>query len=102
MFEAYCDLKNGGYTVLQRRIDDHHQSSKYDTIDFNREWAEYLMSNIILWAGLDKTHTMTGNGIYGTHLHIYNESFENESREAMYSSALHFSCFRNIITDDTL
>ena len=68
--------------MFQRRVDN--------TVDFYREWDEYVIGfgdlTTNLWAGLDKIHPMTGNGMYDTELHVYMESFENESREAMYSS----------------
>ena len=78
-FQAYC---SGGWTVFQRRVDD--------TVDFYRGWDEYvtgfgdLTGN--LWEGLDKIHAMAGNALYNTQLHVYMESFEDESREVMYSS----------------
>ena len=78
-FQAYC---SEGWTVFQRRVDD--------TVDFRREWDDYVAGfghlEANYWAGLDKIHAMTGNDIYDTELQVNMESFENESATAMYSS----------------
>ncbi len=81
-FEAFCDMTKdcGGWTVFQRRVDD--------SVDFYRNWTEYsagfgdLEGN--LWIGLDKLHAMTA--AYSTELHVYINTFENESAWAQYSS----------------
>ena len=79
-FEAFCDMTNGGWTVIQRRVDG--------SVDFYRGWEEYvagfgdLCGN--LWAGLDKIHTLTAE--YDVELYVYMESFEDESRFAQYNS----------------
>ena len=32
-FDAYCDMTNGGWTIIQRRMDN--------SVDFYRGWADY-------------------------------------------------------------
>ena len=70
----------GGWTVFQRRIDG--------SVDFYRNWTSYvagfgdLEGN--LWIGLDKLHAMTA--AYDTELHIYMDTFEEESAFAHYDS----------------
>ena len=68
----------GGWTVFQRRVDE--------LVDFYRNWAAYvtgfgdLEGN--LWVGLDKLHAMTA--AYNTELHVYMDTFEEESAWALY------------------
>ncbi|XP_071836915.1 uncharacterized protein [Apostichopus japonicus] len=61
-FEVYCDnsLENGGWTVLQRRLDG--------SIDFNRKWEEYeagfgFLSNEF-WLGNDRIAYLTNQRTY--------------------------------------
>ena len=69
----------GGWTVFQRRVDN--------TTDFYRNYANYtegfgdLEGNF--WAGLDHLHALTS--ISDTELHIYMDTFDNETYVARYS-----------------
>ena len=79
---AYCDMSNGGWTVIQRRVDD--------SVDFYRGWSDYvagfgdLTGNF--WAGLDRIHIMTSGS--STELHVSMETFEGETAIAHYTSFL--------------
>ncbi|XP_071837781.1 uncharacterized protein [Apostichopus japonicus] len=61
-FEVYCDnsLENGGWTVLQRRLDG--------SIDFNRKWEEYEAGFGFLlnefWLGNDRIAYLTNQRTY--------------------------------------
>ncbi|KAJ8315360.1 hypothetical protein KUTeg_007510, partial [Tegillarca granosa] len=54
-FDAYCDMKNGGWTVIQRRL--------YGDVSFDRNWATYAEGFGNLkgdhWLGLKKIHELT-------------------------------------------
>lgn len=54
-FQVYCDMKNGGWTVFQRRMDGSE--------NFNRDWANYVegFGNRTgeYWLGLDRLHCLT-------------------------------------------
>jgi ficolin len=54
-FDAYCDMTDGGWTVIQRRVNG--------TLDFNKGWAEFVAGFGDLtgnyWAGLDRMHALT-------------------------------------------
>ncbi|XP_053397716.1 fibrinogen-like protein A isoform X1 [Mercenaria mercenaria] len=57
-FFVYCDMTNGGWTVIQRRIDG--------KVNFYRPWADYVNGFGDLdgshWLGLEKIHRLTGDG----------------------------------------
>ena len=54
-FEVYCDMADGGWTVIQRRVDK--------TVDFDRGMADYVAGfgdpTGNFWAGLDNIHYLT-------------------------------------------
>ena len=77
-FEVYCDMSNGGWTVIQRRVDS--------SVSFDRNYTEYvngfgdLPGN--MWLGLDKIHAITYAGV---ELKVTMESFnEGDSAYADY------------------
>jgi ficolin len=78
-FQAFCDMTNGGWTVIQRRVDD--------SVDFYRGWADYVTGFGDMcgnwWAGLENIHAMTSCG--SAELWVTMESFEGENAEARYS-----------------
>ena len=57
-FGVYCDMTDGGWTVIQRRIDG--------TVNFTRTWDEYLRGfgdfNGEYWLGLEKIYRLTKDG----------------------------------------
>ena len=54
-FSVYCDMKNGGWIVIQRRMDGSE--------NFYRNWADYVAGFGQLrgehWLGLEKIHCLT-------------------------------------------
>ena len=79
-FQVYCDMKNGGWTVFQRRQDN--------SVDFYRGWEDYSTGFGDLegnhWLGLEKLYLLTSEG--NSELLVTMETFEGESAEARYSS----------------
>lgn len=57
-FSVFCDMTNGGWTMIQRRQDGR--------ADFRRNWTEYVQGFGDLegdhWLGLDKIHRLTHGG----------------------------------------
>ncbi|XP_060585390.1 angiopoietin-related protein 7-like [Ruditapes philippinarum] len=57
-FLVYCDMKNGGWTVIQRRIDGR--------VSFYRPWDGYVSGfgdlDGSFWLGLEKIHRLTRDG----------------------------------------
>lgn len=74
-FRVYCDMANGGWTVIQRRQDS--------GVSFYRPWDEYVKGFGDIdgdhWLGLDKIHRLSkaGSQIY-FHMETYDGSFEYE------------------------
>ena len=60
-FDVYCDMTNGGWTIIQRRI---------DTTDFYKGWADYVAGfgdlSGSMWLGLDKIHRLTTTAVHLT------------------------------------
>ena len=82
-FTVFCDmdLLGGGWTVIQRRIDD--------TLDFRCNWKEYRNGfgdfNKNFWLGLNKIKRITDTDSY--ELYIGLESFSHsDTRHAKYGS----------------
>ena len=65
------DLENGGWTVIQRRVDD--------GVDFYRGWDDYATGfgnlNGSFWLGNERIHELTQACDNGAKLYIYLESF---------------------------
>ena len=79
-FLASCDMSNGRWTIIQKRVDG--------STDFHRGWSEYvagfgdLCTNF--WMGLDNIHAITSH--QPMELLVTMETFEDEAAEAHYSS----------------
>jgi len=75
---AYCDMENGGWTVIQRRVDD--------TVDFYRDWIEYERGfgdpNGNFWLGLKSIHLLT---LQSAELMVTIENFNGEVFKALYA-----------------
>lgn len=56
-FPVYCDMTNGGWTVIQRRVDG--------TVNFDRVWVEYARGfgnlSTDFWLGLRYIHQLASN-----------------------------------------
>ncbi|XP_064393816.1 uncharacterized protein LOC135341231 [Halichondria panicea] len=82
-FTVFCDmtLLGGGWTVIQRRIDD--------SLNFNRKYRSYqngfgdFFENF--WLGLEKMHQLT-HGIENMELHVGLESFNGDNAFARFSN----------------
>ena len=79
-FNVYCDMKNGGWTVFQRRRDGSE--------DFYRNWADYVagFGNLKreFWLGLDHIHCLT-SAAPRTELRVDLADFEGNYKYAQYS-----------------
>ena len=79
-FQVFCDMTNGGWTVIQQRVDD--------SVSFNRNWAEYEEGfgepSGNFWAGLQHMHSLT-NSTYGTELVITVETSDGAVYKAKYN-----------------
>ena len=82
-FTVFCDmtLLGGGWTVIQRRIDD--------SLNFNRKYRSYQngFGNFFenFWLGLEKMHQLT-HGIENMELHVGLESFNGDNAFARFSN----------------
>ena len=78
-FNVFCDMKNGGWTVFQRRRDGSE--------NFHRGWTDYVAGfgklKIEFWLGLDHIHCLTTAAprtelgdesaeFFGKYIHMYN------------------------------
>ena len=76
-FKVYCDMHNGGWTVIQRRIDGY--------VNFRRNWTEYVQGFGDLdgehWLGLEKIHRLTHGG---SQIHLTMESYNYHHDYAHY------------------
>ena len=79
-FNVFCDMKNGGWTVFQRRRDGSE--------DFYRNWADYVagFGNLKreFWLGLDHIHCLTSAALR-TELRVDLADFEGNYKYAQYS-----------------
>jgi len=77
---AYCEISNGGWTVIQRRVDD--------SVDFYRGWSDYVAGfgdlNGNFWAGLNRIHELTSAS--ATELYVSMETFDGKTAMAHYTS----------------
>lgn len=89
-FPVYCDMTNGGWTLMQRRVDG--------IVAFNRTWAEYVTGFDDLggsfWLGLEKIHRLTreGSQIYfdmerlnGSKLYAHYKAFRVDDAVTAYT-----------------
>ena len=69
-FTVFCDmtLLGGGWTVIQRRVDD--------SSDFEKNWDEYVIGfgefNKNFWLGLDKIKRITDMGMHELYIGLEN------------------------------
>ena len=79
-FNVFCDMKNGGWTVFQRRRDGSE--------DFYRTWTDYVtgFGNLKreFWLGLDHIHCLT-SAAPRTELKVHLADFEGNYKYAQYS-----------------
>ena len=79
-FNVFCDMKNGGWTVFQRRRDGSE--------DFYRNWADYVTGfgnfKREFWLGLDHIHCLT-SAAPRTELRVDLADFEGNYKYAQYS-----------------
>ena len=79
-FSVFCDMKNGGWTVFQRRMDGSQ--------DFFKGWADYVAGFGSLkrefWLGLDHIHCLTST-VARTELRVELADFEGNYKYAHYS-----------------
>ena len=79
-FNVFCDMKNGGWTVFQRRRDGSE--------DFYRNWADYVagFGNLKreFWLGLNHIHCLT-SAAPRTELRVDLADFEGNYKYAQYS-----------------
>ena len=79
-FNVFCDMKNGGWTVFQSRMDG--------SVDFYRNWADYVAGFGQLrgehWLGLEKIHCLTTRRVK-TELRVDLADFEGNYKYAQYS-----------------
>ena len=78
-FNVFCDMKNGGWTVFQRRRDGSE--------DFYRNWADYVagFGNLKreFWLGLDHIHCLT-SAAPRTELRVDLADFQGDYKYAQY------------------
>ncbi|XP_052715033.1 ryncolin-1-like isoform X2 [Crassostrea angulata] len=78
---VYCDMTtdNGGWTVIQRRVDG--------SVDFNNNWTEYKngfgFADHEYWIGNDMLHRLTSQKLQ--ELRVDMERFNGEKAYAVYS-----------------
>ena len=79
-FNVFCDMKNGGWTVFQRRRDGSE--------NFYRGWADYVTGFGHLkrefWLGLDHIHCLT-SAAPRTELRVDLADFQGNYKYAQYS-----------------
>ncbi|XP_025029017.1 angiopoietin-related protein 4 isoform X1 [Python bivittatus] len=77
-FKVFCDMENGGWTVIQQRLDG--------SVDFDRLWDAYKdgFGNLTgdFWLGLEKMHQIVKEGQF--HLLIELQDWEGNARSAQF------------------
>lgn len=77
---AFCEMKTGGYTVIQRRTSGE--------LDFYRNWTEYKLGfgdpSKEYWLGLDNVHYLTNEA--NSSLRIELEDWNGRKKIAMYTT----------------
>ena len=83
-FNVFCDMEllDGGWTVIQRRIDD--------TVSFNKNWDEYKVGfggfNGNFWLGLEKIRAISCAETYELYIGLQSYSMVDEFAWAGYAS----------------
>lgn len=76
----YCDMDNGGWTVIQRRFDG--------SVDFARDYKDYQngFGQVTgeFWLGLDTIHELVVDGDFEVRFDL--EDYEGNARFALYKS----------------
>ena len=77
-FPVYCDMDNGAWTVIQRRING--------SVDFKRDWTNYLTGfgnpEHEYWFGNQQIHLLTTSSWYQLRIDMTNTAKQN--RTALY------------------
>lgn len=80
---VWCDMTNGGWTVIQRRLDG--------SIDFYRPWNDYVNGfgdvSGELWLGLENIHSLTQSP---SSLNIRMEAFDDADPPVAYANYTSF------------
>jgi ficolin len=83
--DVWCDMTNGGWTVIQRRQDGSE--------DFYRNWEDYKngFGNRVgeYWIGLENIHQLTKSN---SSLYVYMETFQNDNMNP-FSAFAEYSTF---------
>ncbi|KAK3093001.1 hypothetical protein FSP39_009863 [Pinctada imbricata] len=78
MIEVFCDMKNGGWTIIQKRQDG--------TTNFYREWSEYKKGFGGVygehWIGNDHLHRLTNQDEYTLRVDLMD--WKRQTRHALY------------------
>ncbi|KAK3607487.1 hypothetical protein CHS0354_010292 [Potamilus streckersoni] len=78
-FEVFCDMTNGGWTVIQKRLDG--------SVNFNRGWDDYVSGFGKIdgehWLGLEKIHRLTHGG---SQIHFTLELYTRKIEHAHYKA----------------
>jgi hypothetical protein len=89
--DVWCDMTNGGWTIIQRRQDGSE--------DFYRNWEEYKNGfgdrSGEYWLGLENIYHLTKSNSY---LHVYMETFLKDNMDP-FSALAEYSVFN--ITDES-
>lgn len=76
-FVVYCDMTNGGWTVIQKRVDD--------KVSFYRDWNDYVAGfgdlDSSYWLGLEKIHRLTRDGVQ---IYFHIENYDGSQEYAHY------------------
>ncbi|KAL4221005.1 Angiopoietin-like 1 [Mactra antiquata] len=76
-FFVYCDMQNGGWTIIQRRLDG--------SVNFYRPWDDYVTGFGTVewehWLGLEKIHRLTKDG---AQIYFDLENWDGSKQDAHY------------------
>ena len=79
--QAYCEMEEGGWTLLQRRMDG--------SVNFSRTWSDYVhgFGNLTgeFWLGLSKIHRLA-NSSSAPQLRVDLEDFSQSKAYAVYDT----------------
>uniref|UniRef100_A0A8C4TIF2 Angiopoietin-like 4 n=1 Tax=Erpetoichthys calabaricus TaxID=27687 RepID=A0A8C4TIF2_ERPCA len=80
-FQAYCEMTDGGWTVIQRRRDG--------SVDFDQLWQDYKNGfgdfNGEFWLGLERIRALTQQGGYVLHIELKDWSDQTQFIEFPFS-----------------